>query len=396
MNKANSISRRRNGIVKADIAIEEPDRAQIKKIFEYFDCNGNGGLSRAEVDKAVVELYPHLACGKDTKAAAIDKAYNKANISKIKYIKFNEFESFIKKLHECCEEAIITTEKPDKALIRKSFDKFSDNDNTYLSFSEVNSAVIELYPHFMNEKNKPVIKQACENKLSKLTLENGHMDFEEFESIIDSLHYYNEKSNITFYKLSEDQIKKIFDIFDYNRDGILSKSEIKDAVIRLYPHLSKEDFVIERAYKAADTSQDGFIEFEEFVHLVDLLHYYNELSHIFKKLDVDKNGYIDFKEFKKGHELIGRDTILKGQFARICKKNDGRLPFDEFCIYASKIKLMSGMLQDAQGTLEALEKWETRETRQWKEFAYSCLFLSVIFMGILFVRIALVRLYDIY
>ncbi|CAB4396267.1 unnamed protein product [Rhizophagus irregularis] len=357
-----SIPRRRNRIVNADIAIEEPDRAQIKKIFEYFDCNGNGGLSRAEVDKAVVELYPHLACGEATKAAAIDKAYKDANISKFKYIKFNEFESFIKQLHECCEEAIITTEKPDKALVRESFETFSDE--AYLSLANVDAAVIMLYPHFKNEKNRPAIKQVCGNKLSKLSRENGRIDFEEFESIIDALHYYNEKSDITFKKLSEDQIKKIFDIFDFNRDGILSKSEIKDAVIGLYPHLSKDDFIIERAYKAADTSQDGSIEFEEFIHLVDLLHYYNELSHIFKKLDVDKNGYIDFKEFKKGHELIGIDTILKEQFARICKKNDGRLPFDEFCIYASKIKLMSGMLQDSQGTLEALEKWETRETRE--------------------------------
>lgn len=41
--------------------------------------------------------------------------------------------------------------------------------------------------------------------------------------------------------------------------------------------------------------------------------------------------------------------------------------FFQFCIYASKIKLMSGMLQDAQGTLEALEKWKTREIREIRE-----------------------------
>lgn len=41
------------------------------------------GLSRAEVDKAVVELYPYLACGEATKAAAIDKAYEDFNISKV-------------------------------------------------------------------------------------------------------------------------------------------------------------------------------------------------------------------------------------------------------------------------------------------------------------------------
>ncbi|RGB24742.1 hypothetical protein C1646_772653 [Rhizophagus diaphanus] len=129
------------------------------------------------------------------------------------------------------------------------------------------------------------------------------------------------KAVITTNNLDKAQIKKIFDVFDYNGNGILSLAEIDKAVIELYPHLAKDKPAIMRAYKAADTSQDGFIDFKEFGRLIDLLHYYNELFKIFKKLDIDNDRRIDFGEFKKGHKLIGinggSNKELKAKFNEI-------------------------------------------------------------------------------
>ncbi|PKY55988.1 EF-hand [Rhizophagus irregularis] len=162
------------------------------------------------------------------------------------------------------------------------------------------------------------------------------------------------KAVITTNNLDKAQIKKIFDIFDYNGNGILSLAEIDKAVIELYPHLAKDKPAIMRAYKAADTSKDGFIDFKEFGRLIDLLHYYNELFKIFKKLDIDNDRRIDFGEFKKGHKLIGINVVsnkeLKAKFNEIDTNLGGYILFDEFCIYAAKIKLISDIPQDTQDT----------------------------------------------
>jgi len=170
---------------------------------------------------------------------------------------------------------------------------------------------------------------------------------------------------ITTAKLDRAQIKKIFNVFDYNGNGILSLAEIDKAVIELYPHLAKDKPAIMRAYKAADTSQDGFIDFKEFGRLIDLLHYYNELFKIFKKLDIDNDRRIDFEEFKKGHELIGitvrSKKELKEKFNEIDENLGGHILFDEFCTYAARVKLISDIPQDSQEVQEVQKSQEIQD-----------------------------------
>ncbi|CAG8437308.1 6174_t:CDS:2 [Funneliformis mosseae] len=148
-------------------------------------------------------------------------------------------------------------------------------------------------------------------------------------------------------KLDKASIKKAFDVFDYNGNGILSLAEIDRAVIELYPQLAKDKPAIMRAYKAADASNDGFIDFEEFGRLVDLLYYYNDLFKVFKKLDTDSDRRISFEEFKKGHKLIGIDASsekqIKKEFDEIDTNKGGFILFDEFCTFAAKKKLIAEM-----------------------------------------------------
>ncbi|GBB86045.1 hypothetical protein RclHR1_01250008 [Rhizophagus clarus] len=378
--KCGKLIQKKTVITTKELTTEELDKAQIKKIFDLFDYNGNGSLSLAEIDRAIVELYPHLAYDDTAKVAVMKEAQNITKKSKDGFINFKDFCCFINYLHDYCEKAVITTEKLDKALVAEAFSSIDCNNEGIVPLVEVDKAVLLLYPHL--KKDKSVIMQAYKDKVPKFS-QDGFINFKEFECLIDALHYYNEKSEFTTKKLNKNQVKKIFDVFDYNNDKLLSYEEINKAVVILYPHFSKDKSVIMLAYKAADTSQDGFIDFKEFGRLIDLLHYYNELSCIFKKLDVDNNGYIDYEEFKKGHDLIGisvkMDTKLKEKFDEICANNKKNIPFDEFCVYAAKVKLIS---EDALGiqkaleaeetlepleTLETLENPETRETRKTLE-----------------------------
>ncbi|PKY22489.1 EF-hand [Rhizophagus irregularis] len=362
---------------KAITTIEELDldKAQFKKIFDLFDYNENGGLSLAEIERAIVELYPHLAYDDTAKKTVIKKAQELAKKSKDGFINFEDFDDLFEYLQDYSEKAVISTKKLDEAQITEVFDFWSNEG--VLPLDEVNKVILSLYPHL--KKNKSVIMQAYNEKVPKSS-QGDFINFKEFVYLIDALHYYNEKAEFIIRKLSKNQVKKIFGVFDYNNDGTISYDEINRAVVRLYPHFLENDSIIMRAYKAADVSRDGVIDFNEFGRLIDLLHYYNELSCIFKRLDIDDNGRIDFEEFKKGHDLIGisvkSNTMLKEKFDEICGNNKKHIPFDEFLDYAAKIKLISEDAQGIQKTLEAqeipelletLETLEASETREAQE-----------------------------
>jgi len=68
-----------------------PGRQDRNALFDRFDANGNGGLSLAEIDKAVLELWPHF----DHKRALM-RAYKAADTNRDGFIKRREFRSLLK------------------------------------------------------------------------------------------------------------------------------------------------------------------------------------------------------------------------------------------------------------------------------------------------------------
>ncbi|CAG8541569.1 23599_t:CDS:2, partial [Racocetra persica] len=104
-------------------------------------------------------------------------------------------------------------------------------------------------------------------------------------------------------KLSAEKVNEVFKQFDFNNNGILSLAEIDNAVIYLYPQFSDKKPVLMRAYKAADTSKDGFIERDE------------------------------FPQFKKGYRLMGINRLskdeIKEEFNKIDTNHGGYILFDE-------------------------------------------------------------------
>ncbi|CAF1370067.1 unnamed protein product [Rotaria magnacalcarata] len=88
-----------------------------------------------------------------------------------------------------------------------------------------------------------------------------------------------------------------------------------------------------RAYKAADTNGNGFVELREFEKIVQLLQQYDEISKIFQELDTNDDHRASFDEFKNGFELLGEDTpdeeSLKQEFDGIDSNDGGYILFDE-------------------------------------------------------------------
>ncbi|CAF0914762.1 unnamed protein product [Rotaria sp. Silwood1] len=133
-------------------------------------------------------------------------------------------------------------------------------------------------------------------------------------------------------KMSKEEIKKLFKQFD-NGNGHLSLAEIDRAIVHHYPQLAKNKKAIMRAYKAADTSGNGFVELKEFEKIVEFLHYYNKLSQAFEELDTNDDHRISFSEFKKGFSLLGEDDsdegYLRQEFNKIDTNKGGYILFDE-------------------------------------------------------------------
>jgi len=141
--------------------------------------------------------------------------------------------------------------------------------------------------------------------------------------------------------VEENKAKELFHRFDYNGNGILSLAEIDKAIVESMPEYAHDKPAIMRAYKAADTSKDGFISFNEFKHFMSLLAYYHELSKLFATLDVDHDRRVSLTEFIKGHNLVGikiEDAHAKAEFQKIDANNGGFILFEEFCIYMAKLK----------------------------------------------------------
>jgi len=133
--------------------------------------------------------------------------------------------------------------------------------------------------------------------------------------------------------------KELFSRFDYNGNGILSLAELDKAIVETMPEYAHDKPAIMRAYKAADTSRDGFIEFNEFKLFMKLLKQYHQYSILFSKLDFDHDKRVSLNEFIKGHNLAGiiiDDSNAKAEFQKIDTNSGGYILFDEFCIYMAK------------------------------------------------------------
>eukprot|EP01107_Rhizomastix_libera_P014341 TRINITY_DN448_c0_g1_i6.p1 TRINITY_DN448_c0_g1~~TRINITY_DN448_c0_g1_i6.p1 ORF type:complete len:217 (-),score=81.76 TRINITY_DN448_c0_g1_i6:320-970(-) len=142
--------------------------------------------------------------------------------------------------------------------------------------------------------------------------------------------------------LSKEKIKEVWNIFDFNGNGMLSLAEIDKACLDLMPQYYKKKAVLLRAYKAADMSGDGYIQFKEFENLIRLLSEFDKLFGMFQSIDVGIDQRIDFNEFKKGYGILGlaeaNESEMKRMFDEMDSNKGGQVLFDEFCMYIAKMK----------------------------------------------------------
>jgi calcium-binding protein CML len=126
-----------------------------------------------------------------------------------------------------------------------------------------------------------------------------------------------------------DELRKVFDQFDANKDGRISLPELGSVLQAMGSSYS--DAELRRVMVDVDTDSDGFINLEEFALLCKSPS--SELKDAFDLYDQDKNGLISSKELHLVLNSIGMtcsvDDCVK-MIVSVDADGDGNVNFEEF------------------------------------------------------------------
>lgn len=138
----------------------------------------------------------------------------------------------------------------------------------------------------------------------------------------------------------------MFQTFDRNRDGRLSRREFREAIESLKLGINTAE--IEMLVQEADSSRDGNIDFTEFSEFVNprgsiviqfsrLIRYLRKtLKDLFDMFDKDRSGFISHSEFREACTRLNvgmTSAEIEELINFIDKSRDGRIDFNEFTRY---------------------------------------------------------------
>lgn len=144
----------------------------------------------------------------------------------------------------------------DKKLLielREAFAIFDTNNDGVISAEELNSMMRNLKKDCTLEKAEEMIKQVDKSG-------SGSIDFSEFVELMIK----------SFEDIGKDirNMRAIFNYYDNDGDGFLSRNEFRETAAVLNPKLTND--TIEKIFHVADLDKNGFIDFEEFWKTIDL------------------------------------------------------------------------------------------------------------------------------
>ena len=145
------------------------------------------------------------------------------------------------------------------ADFRDAFKTFDTDEDGYLSLKELGDLLISL--------GHPVSKEELTEMTSEIDIEgNGTIDFKEF--ILLMARKMRDYDN-------EDEYIEAFRIFDKNKDDLISKEELKEAMTIIGQFVwgeSPTDEDIAYMIREADTDGDDFLHYSDFIKKIKSIH----------------------------------------------------------------------------------------------------------------------------
>jgi len=132
-----------------------------------------------------------------------------------------------------------------------------------------------------------------------------------------------------------EEIKEAFDIFDVNKDGHISVSELVKAMETL--GFNSKNEAIYKMISEMDEDGNGTIDFAEFLDMMTARisdqNTKQDLERVYKLFDLERNGDIRLADLKRVAKELGEDISeeeLKEIIQRADLDGDGKLTFDDF------------------------------------------------------------------
>ncbi|XP_062598590.1 neo-calmodulin-like isoform X5 [Saccostrea cucullata] len=159
----------------------------------------------------------------------------------------------------------------------------------------------------------------------------------------------NKKMANGFTSQENHDMKQAFELFDKNHDGKISSDELGRVLRTLGHNYSQEE--VEDMIKNADTNENGFVEFDEFVVMMRRWTHNSVVEgadgvstsssssksekqlEAFRVFDMDGNGYIDKHELRYTMRRLGEnlsDEDIKEMFKEADLNGDGLIDYSEF------------------------------------------------------------------
>ncbi|KAK4362790.1 hypothetical protein RND71_018031 [Anisodus tanguticus] len=135
------------------------------------------------------------------------------------------------------------------AELREIFQSFDRNNNGSLTQLELGSLLRSLGLKPSNDHLEDLIQKADRNS-------NGLIEFSEFVALVAP------ELIPAMCPYSEEQLKKIFQMFDRDGNGVITAAELAHSMAKLGHALTQEELT--GMIKEADRDGDGCISFEEF------------------------------------------------------------------------------------------------------------------------------------
>lgn len=135
-------------------------------------------------------------------------------------------------------------EMPNMDQIKIAFEKYDENRNGKIEFEEFVKIIQNGFLPGTPSATQEVSKTSTVNTANKPTL-------------------HRRESSVS-------NIKLIFEKFDKDHDGRITKHELGDVMCGLFPDEKITDNDINEMFKVADHDLNGFIDFEEFALMFDL------------------------------------------------------------------------------------------------------------------------------
>ncbi|XP_058787457.1 calcium-binding protein CML24-like [Vicia villosa] len=129
----------------------------------------------------------------------------------------------------------------------------------------------------------------------------------------------------------DDEVRKIFNKFDKNGDGKISRAELKEMMLALGSKTTSEE--VNRMMAEVDQNGDGYIDLKEFGEIHTGGGDSSELREAFEMYDLDKNGLISAKELHAVMRRLGEKCSLsdcRKMIGNVDADRDGNVNFEEF------------------------------------------------------------------